>query len=186
MDGAPLTPEQKHALDEARERAASFMGAAKVAAFNGWTFAFFAVLSILFGLFSLSGLLVGIGLGVVARNELVGRSRVLDHRPEGFELLWKNQLALMAIIVAYCAWQMYRARTSPDPSIQELDEVLGEGSSELFQSLVTGAYGAVIVGTAIYQGFMARYYFVRIERLSAYVEATPDWVLELQRAMRER
>jgi hypothetical protein len=186
VDGSPLTPEQQQDLAEAQERASSFAGAAKVAAFNGWTFAFFAAVSILSGLFSLPAFLVGVGLGLVAWNELQGRRRVLDHDPGGFELLWKNQLALMAIIVVYCAWAMYRSRVAPDPSIQELDEVLGAGTSELFQSIVTTMYGAVIAGTVVYQGFMARYYHARIARMKEYLEATPGWVVELQRSLRER
>lgn len=185
VDGAPLTPEQQQALEDARERAASFMGAAKVAAFNGWTFAFFAAVSILSGLFNLPAFLVGVGLAAVAWNELQGRRRILDQDPGGFELLWKNQLALMAIIVVYCVWAMYRSRSAPDPSIQELDEIFGAGSSELFQSIVTTMYGAVIAGTVIYQGLMARYYHARITRLKEYLEVTPAWVVELQRSLRE-
>jgi hypothetical protein len=181
-EGSPFSPEQRQELDDAKARAASFMGAAKVASFNGWTFGFFAVISILTGLTSIPVLLVGVGLAVVARNELAGRKRILEYDPDAFELLWKNQVALMAIIVAYCLWAMTRART-PDASLQELTELLGEGFDELVQQLITVAYAAVIGATLIFQGLNARYYHVRIARLKGYLAETPEWVVDVQRAV---
>ena len=53
---SPLSPEQLVELREAKHSAKIFLGAARVAHFNGWTMGFFAVLSILFGLFDLSSL----------------------------------------------------------------------------------------------------------------------------------
>jgi hypothetical protein len=51
MDESPsLTPEQRAALEDARQRAKGILSAAKVAAFNGWTIGFFAVLTAVFGL----------------------------------------------------------------------------------------------------------------------------------------
>lgn len=182
-DGSPLTPDQKRELEDAKARAAAFKGAARVAAFNGWTFAAFAGISILFGLFSLPGFLVGVGLAVVARNEFVGRRGILSYDPAGFELLWRNQLGLMALIVLYCVWSMYRAAAFPDPEIEELTAMLGEDTGELVQSLTQGAYAAVIVATVIFQGLNARYYHVRIARLEEYLSETPGWVLDLQRAI---
>lgn len=177
----PLTPEQQQEVREAKERAASFLGAAKVAGFNGWTIGFFAAVSILFGFFSLTGLIVGIGLAVVARNELAGRRRIRELDAGGLELLWRNQLGLMALIVLYCVWSMYRAVSAPDPQIAELSEVLGEGTGDLIRSLTLTLYGAVIVATGIFQGLNARYYFVRVARMREYLRLTPGWVLELQR-----
>lgn len=184
-DGAPspFTPEQRQELADAKERAASFMGAARVASFNGWTFGFFAVLSILTGIGSLPVLLVGVGLAVVAWNEFRGRRGILAYDPSAFELLWKNQLGLMAIIVAYCLWAMTHSALATDPSMQELNELMGEGFDELVQSLVTVAYVAVIVATVIFQGWNARYYRVRVARLQEYLEETPQWVVDVQRSV---
>lgn len=183
MEALSLTAEQKQALEDAKARATQFAGAARVAAFNGWTFGFFAVVSILFGLFSLPGMLVGVGLAVVTRNEFAGRKRVLAFDAAGFELLWRNQVGLMTLIVAYCVWSMYRAVSFPDPALAELNELLGEGMDELMQSLTLGLYATVIVATVIFQGLNARYYFVRIARLQEYLRETPDWVLDVQRSV---
>lgn len=179
---SPLTPEQQEELRLAMERAGSFLGAAKVAAFNGWSIGFFAVVSILFGLFSLTSLLVGIGLAVVARNEFVGRGRIRSLDPSGLELLWRNQFGFMALIIAYCVWSMYRTVALPDPDMAELTELLGEGTGELVESLTLTVYATVIVATAIFQGLNARYYFVRVARLRDHVRDTPPWVIDLLRS----
>ena len=179
---SPLNPEQLDELRDAKERAGAFLGAAKVASFNGWTIGFFAVLSILFGLFSLAGFVVGVGLAVVARNEFVGRARLRAFDPAGPELLWRNQVGFMALIIAYCAWSMYRTVALPDPQMTELTELLGEGTGELVESLTLTVYGAVIVATGIFQGLNARYYHVRVARLRDYLRDTPAWVVDLQRS----
>ena len=108
MTAMELTPELQQELLDAKERAGSFLGAAKVAAFNGWSVGFFAVVSILFGLFSLTSFLVGVGLAFVARNEFIGRARLRSLDQSGLELLWRNQLGFMALIIAYCLWSIYR------------------------------------------------------------------------------
>ena len=178
----PLTPEQRQELLDAQARAGSFLGAAKVAAFNGWSLGFFAVVSILFGLLSLTSFFVGVGLGLVARNEFVGRARLRSLDPSGLELLWRNQLGFMALIIAYCAWSLFRTLALPDSTMTELVNLLGEGTAELVHSLTLAVYATVIFATALFQGLNARYYFVRVARIRSYVSRTPQWVLDLQRS----
>jgi len=179
---SPLSAEQQEELREANERVGSFLGAAKVAAFNGWSVGFFAAVSILLGLFSLTSFLVGVGLAIVARNEFVGRRRLRALDPSGLELLWRNQLGFMSIIIAYCLWSIFRPFVVPDSQMTVLTELLGDGVDELLQSLTLILYGAFIVATAIFQGLNAYYYFVRAARIRDYVRSTPPWVLDLQRS----
>lgn len=179
---SPLSPEQQQQLAEARDRSGEFLGAAKVAAFNAWTFAFCAGASLLFGLFSLTSLVMGVGLAVVARNEFVGRRRLRAFDPEALELLWRNQVGLMALIIGYCIWSMVRTVGAPDPQMAELTELLGEGTAELVESLTLTVYAVVIGATVIFQGLNARYYFVRVVKARDYVKETPAWVLDVQRA----
>ena len=174
-----LTPELELEVRDAKERAGSFLGAAKVAAFNGWSVGFFAVVSILFGLFSLTSFLVGVGLAFVARNEFVGRARLRQLDPSGLELLWRNQLGFMALIITYCLWSIYRAVAAPAPQIlADLTLLLGEGVEDLFQSVTLMLYAAVIALAGIFQGLNARYYFVRVSMIRDYVRDTPQWVLD--------
>ena len=51
----------------------------------------------------------------------------------------------------------------------------------LYKVLVVAVYGTVIVLSAIFQGLNAFYYFTRRKHVEAYVQETPDWVLDLQR-----
>ena len=177
-----LTAESQLELRDANDRAGSFLGAAKVAAFNGWSTGFFAVVSILFGLFSPTSFLVGVGLAVVARNEFVGRRRLQSFDPSGLELLWRNQVGFMGLIIAYCAWSMFRTVALPGPGLSTLTELLGDGAAELVALVTTVVYSAVIVLTAIFQGLNAHYYFVRVARIRDYLGDTPQWVLDLQRS----
>lgn len=179
---SPLTPEQQQELIDAKRAADSFMGAAKIAGFNAWSVGFFAVASILFGIFSLSGFVVGVGLAVVARNEFIGRRRIRDLDLSGLELLWRNQVGFMALIIAYCFWSMYTTVAVPDAQMTELTDLLGEETGELVQQLTLIVYGAVIVATALFQGLNARYYFVRVSRMADYLKDTPEWVIDLQRS----
>jgi len=178
-----LTLEQELELRDAKERAGSFLGATKVAAFNGWSIGFFAVVSILFGLFSPTSFSVGAVPVVKTRNEFVGRARLRSLEPSGLELLWRNQLGFLSLIIAYCVWSIYRIVAAPAPPIiADLTELLGVGVEDLFQSVTLTLYAVVIAATGIFQGLNARYYFVRVSMIRDYVRDTPQWVLDLQRA----
>jgi hypothetical protein len=62
-DNGPLSAEQSETLRIANESLKErILGAAKVATFNAWSLAVFGSLSVLTGIFSLTGLVVGVGL----------------------------------------------------------------------------------------------------------------------------
>ena len=84
-----------------------------MAAFNGWSIGFFAAVTLLFDIFSLTALVLGVGLAVVARNEFKSRARILTPNPTGPELLWRNQVGFMALIILYCPWSMYVTTARP-------------------------------------------------------------------------
>ena len=176
----PLTPEQQKVLEQAGERARAFTGAARVAAFNGWSIGFFAAVTLLFGIFNLTALVLGVGMAVVARNEFKGRAGTLAADPAGPGLLWRNQVGFMGLIIVYCLWSMYSTVANPDPQMAELTELLGGDMDELVRSLTLTVYGAVIAATALFQGLNARYYFRRVAMIEEYLSETPAWVLELQ------
>ena len=177
-----LTPEQRQALAAAKERSRPFMGAARTATFNIWTLGAFAAVTILFGLFSLTALVLGIGMAVVTWNEHKGRAMVRRFDPAGPRLLGRNQLGLMALIIVYALWSMYQTTAHPDPELAQMDQILGGDTAGLVAELTIYVYLGVIVLTGIFQGLLARYYFARIAMVEAYVRDTPVWVLEMQRA----
>jgi hypothetical protein len=181
MDSDPrLTPEQVQALQEARSRAKGILKAAKVAGFNGWTIGILAVLTALFGLTSPLLLGLAVGMGVVARNEFRGRSLLRSLEPAGPELLTRNQLGFMALVVAYCAWSLVRAYTNPDPEWAQLQDLVGLDAG-FVRDLVVAGYAAAILLTIVFVGLNARYYHRRKAMLAEYLASTPSWVVELQR-----
>jgi hypothetical protein len=182
MEGEPnLTPEQHAALKEARDRAKGILSAGKMAAFNGWTVGVFAVLTVLFGLTSPVLLALGVGMGIVARNEFRGRTLLRALDPGGPRLLVRNQLGFMALLVAYCAWGLVRAYTHADPEWAQLEELAG-WEVGFIQSLMAAGYGGAILLTVLFVGLNARYYHRRIAMLDAYLAGTPPWVVDLQRS----
>lgn len=185
MDGAPppaLSPEQRKALERARERARVFLKAGRVAAFNVWTLGVFATFTLLFGVTSPTALLLGGALATVAFFEHRGRIRLREFDPAGPRLLARNQLTLMAVIVVYALWRLWKTQTAPDPALQQMDDLLGGDTAGLVQELTTLVYVAVIALTVLFQGLMARYYKARVNMVRAYLQETPDWVVELQRS----
>ncbi len=180
-DGVPLSSEQRKELSEANERAAKVLGAAKVATFNGWTIGIFAAIGLLFGIFSVTALVMGVGMGLVARNEFRGRKLLRQFDPLGPRLLGRNQLGFMGLIIVYCLWSMYQIVSDPMTATKGL-EAITDSFGPLVTNLALAVYGTVIVLTALFQGLNARYYFVRIERVEDYLRETPGWIVEIQRS----
>ncbi len=180
-DGVPLSSEQRKELAEANERAAKVLGAAKVATFNGWTIGIFAAISLLLGIVSATALVMGVGMGLVARNEFRGRKLLRQFDPLGPRLLGRNQLGFMGLIIVYCLWSMYQIVSDPMTATKGL-EAITDSFGPLVTNLALAVYGTVIVLTALFQGLNARYYFVRIERVEDYLTETPGWIVEIQRS----
>lgn len=182
MDPEPnLTPEQRATLQDARGRAKGILSAAKVAAFNGWTIGIFAVLTVLFGLTSPVLLALGVGMGIVARNEFRGRVLLRAFDPGGPRLLVRNQIGFMGLVVAYCAWSLLRTYVHPDPQWAQLEDLAGLQAG-FIRGMVAAGYGGAILLTVLFVGLNARYYARRTAMLSTYLAETPPWVLELQRS----
>ena len=187
----PLAQEHRHELALANERAKRIRNAARVAAFNGWATGIFAALSAPFALFSIAGFLVTVGLSVIAYNEFQGRKRLLRFDPLSPALLGWNQVGLLTLIIVYCLWMLFVGLTSAGPFAAEMEtnpelaDALGSFNQfdHLYKDLVVTVYGTVIVLSVIFQGLNAFYYFTRRKHVTAYVQETPEWVLDLQHMM---
>lgn len=185
----PLTASQRYELTAARDRAKAIRKASRVAAFNGWTAAIIAACSLPFALFDRSGLILAVGLAIVAFNEFRGRKRLLMYDPSAATLLGWNQLAFLMMIVAYCLWSLYSSLgdtgtlSNELKQYHELDQALGAaggGFENLVKSFTYGLYGGVIVLSLIFQGGNALYYFSRRRHVEDFIAETPDWVREVQ------
>lgn len=194
----PLTAEHMRQLAAADIRAKKLNKAGGVALFNGISIAIFSVFSLMWGLgelaidrFNLGKLdwetfIIGAGLGVIAWNELRGRTLLRQYNPRAPRVLGLNQLALLGLIVAYAVWMLVKALLAPN----QYDAIIGRealiassmGSIDsLVKTMSILMYGLLIAGTLIFQGLNAIYYFTRAKLLRGYLAETPAWVVELQR-----
>lgn len=189
----PLSPEQMQVVTLAHQRARKLRSAARVAMFNGILLSTFSGLSLivvageaLFGEFDWVGVVMCIGLGGLAWNELRGRKLLLQFYPQSAAILGWNQVALLGLIVGYAGWMMGVAVFGANPYEEVMRaepramEVLGDISA-LYKTVSVIFYGALIIGTIIFQGLNSRYYFTRARLIRAYLVETPAWVVELQR-----
>jgi hypothetical protein len=155
-----------------------------LASFNAWSLGIVAVLCLPLGVWSVRAMVVGIALVACAFNEFRGRALVRQMRPRGLRLLGFNQLAIIAVIAAYCAWAIYASLTGPNPYEQavtenpELASMLGS-IADLHATLTWGVYGIIFTVVAIFQGSCARYYFSRVRLLREHVSRTPAWAMQI-------
>lgn len=147
--------------------------------------AVFAVVTLAMAVFGdVVGLVLGVGLGAAAYNELRGAAMLRRFEPRAARRLGYNQLGLGVLIVAYAAWSLIAALRSPsivpggstgDPNV---DAMIGQ----LAGPLTYGLYGGVAALGIIAPGLTAWYYFSRARVVNAMVSNTPPWVIEAMRA----
>ncbi len=182
----PLSGEHLQALADARVRAKKVRRAAGVATVSGWTVAFFALCTMLGAVFGdLASLAMGVGLGVVAFNELRGARMLRRFDASGARLLGYNQLLLAVLVVSYAGWSMWRelragllsshAESTGDPNTDAL-------INSLRTSLTYGIYGLIAVAGLFGPGLTAWYYFTRAKLVRRVLAETPAWVIEALRA----
>lgn len=182
-EDAPLSDAQMEALAEGMARAGRIFRAGRVAAVTGWSVVAFGGLSLLFGLLSPRGVLVGGALLWVGWNELEGRTMLLRLDPAGAKRLARNQLWLLAVVALYCTWAIYRSQSQAIPEASELEPLLG-----LPQGFIADAeaafYALVLALAALFQWGMYRFHRARVALVEVYLRETPGWVVEVQRILR--
>jgi hypothetical protein len=186
----PLSVAHRRELSAARDRAKTIRKAARVAAFNGWTTAAVAALSAMFLLFDHSSLAIAVtlALSIVTYNEFRGRKRLLNFDPSAATLLGRNQLGLLAMIVAYCLCMLSRSSSEAVGALsaqmqstaeRELLNMAGDLES-LYKTATLALYGGVIVLSVLFQGGNAVYYFTRRRHVEDFIAETPQWASDVQ------
>ena len=187
VSGAP-SPEALRELEFAQIRSKKIRKAVSVALFNGWTTGFFGATSLLFGLFDFTTFILGVALAVVAYNEFVGAKGLKQFEEKAARRLGYNQLGFCVTLIIYAVWSIYVALTTPN-EIQAALEQAGSAANmlgsidTLYRNITLATYGGLIVGSLIFQGGTAWYYFSRIPYIRAYVRETPEWVMAYQRVL---
>jgi hypothetical protein len=184
---AALDAQQVQELLDAQARVAKLRRASNVARFNGWTTGFFALLTILTGFTAASSMLLGTGMAIAAYVEFTGGAKLRRLAPRAAQWLAINQACLGAILIAYSLWQLHAAMTgaSPYAAIASTDPQMAHMLApveNLTRTVSATVYAVLIVIAICMQGGTALYYLSRQRLLRAYVDHTPKWILDLQRA----
>lgn len=187
----PFTPEQQAELRAATNRAAKVRRACTIAKFDAWMTALFAAFTLMAVPFSPSALFIGIPLAAVAFNAFAGEKLLRAFDLRGPRRLGVNQILFMAVIFAYCIWQIIATFMIGDileqyPQLAQLETAYNLDIDNLTQWVRTIAvltYGAIIFASVLTQGLMAWYYFSREKFVRAYIVDTPSWVIDVQRSV---
>lgn len=182
-EDAPLSSAHLSALAEGMERARKILRAGRVAAATGWSVVAFGALSILVSLLSPQGVLVGGALLWIGWNELEGRKVLLRFDPAGANRLAHNQLWLLAVILLYCGWAIYRSQYRAIPEVTELESLIGLGEGFIADA-TTVFYAMVMAVSVAYQWAMYRFHLARVALVESYLRETPRWVVEVQQRLR--
>jgi hypothetical protein len=183
---AAPSPEQMQAIAQARRQGRRISRAAGIAAFSGWTMAFFAIITLICGFFSIPAFLLGAGLAVVASLELRGSKGLRRLDLSAPRRLGFNQIALSVMLIAYGGWGILSALTAASPYEAQLAaggavaEAL-EPIDRLQRALTVLFYTAVIGFSVLTQGCLSAYYFTRRRHLASYLSKTPPWIVDMLR-----
>jgi len=181
-----LSAEHLQQLAAARAAMRKISRAMAVARFDGGTIAFGAAITFMFSLGSISGMVIGAALGVIAFIELHSAARLKRLDPGSIRWLGLNQLALCGMLILYSLWSIYSELTGSgitgelkavDPQLQQMMP----GLDALARQMTLLVYGGVIVASLLAQGGMALYYFTRKKYLQTYLSQTPPWIVEMQK-----
>jgi hypothetical protein len=194
----PLGARDLELLARAGERMRSLRRALWLAYMNGSTLLLCGFACVPFALFDASLLLPALVLCASGAAELRGARMLRDHDLRAPRWLASNQLVLLALVAAYCAFGAYRAlhasvadelsSAAPDATDQLRDmmpalDLSAETLDRGYRTLVVAFYAAVFAACALYQGLCARYYRTRAAVLRAFLDETPAWVMEVQRRL---
>lgn len=157
------------------------------AAFNAWSLAAMAGLSLLLTLTGPANLIGAVLLGAAAFAEFTGLKKLKNMDADGAVWLTRNQLAILVMVVAYCGWKVYSAMYGPSAYEQaiaenpEVADMLGDFDA-VIRDLSVLMYSAVGLLAGIWQLVMARFYHRTGKRLRQWRAQTPAWVVEAQKA----
>lgn len=191
--GSPLSAEHIAEIRRATARSKKIRRCASVAAFSGATMVFFAVTTLMMGLFGdWLSLACGAALGIIAYNELRGASGLKRFDPGAARLLAINQIGLGVLICGYSTLSLVMAVRNPaiKSAIAQMNGAAAnpeiEGAIASIETItnmaIYGLYGTLFVVGIIVPGLTALYYASRGRMVKEFVAGTPPWVIDAMRA----
>jgi hypothetical protein len=185
-----LSPEHFAELQAAGLAGRRIRRAARVAAVDGWTIVVFGALTMLVGIGDVSTMAIGGVMVVIGAVEVRGGARLKKLDAGAGRVLGWNQVALGALLLGYAVWRLVALRrgdggvsallgtAGADPDVKAM---LGS-VEELARQVMWWTYVTLAMVAVAGPGALAWYYFSRAKHVRAYVERTPGWIVEMQRA----
>ena len=193
-DSFPLNEAQMRVLGSSVVSAKPVRKAVGYARFSGWMTLLAGVVSVLFSIGSMPGMVLGLALAGIGMRELG-----LARRLEGFDErapggLAVNQLVLGAALIGYAVFKVASfdpangvlvGAMGSDPTLASMPEMAGTLGEfgKLEQLLNVGVAGVLIVVAFVMQGGTALYYWRRKKMVRRLQMHTPGWVLRVHAVM---
>jgi hypothetical protein len=184
-----FTPEHLAEISAAKQKFKKVARAIGVAKFDAWSVAIFGGLTFIVGLgtFSIVGTLLGAGMSYVAYAEFTEAAKLRKLDLDAPKKLAINQVVLGSLLMAYA---IYSLLTSHIDMSQYADLAgagqMGAKMADDLNQMTVLAYRLVyfsLIAIAIFaQGGTALFYLSRRKHLRGYLEQTPAWIVEMQRA----
>jgi hypothetical protein len=184
-----FTPENVAQISEAKARFKKIARAIAVAKFDAWTVAIFGGLTFIVGLasFSIVGTLLGAGMSYVAYAEFTEAARLRKLDPDAPKKLAVNQVILGSLLMGYAIYMLLTTHVD----MTQYADLAGAGQmgakmADDLNQMTTMIYHLVyvcLIAIAIFaQGGTALFYLSRKKHVQSYLEHTPQWIVEMQRA----
>jgi hypothetical protein len=185
----PFAPTAAHLaqIQDAKRIGKKIRNAATVATMGGWFTAVFAAITFMLSVGDVFGMALGAAMGVISYFEFRGSNELKRLDPTAPKRLALNQLAFALLIMIYGFVSLYSARfgaiagASEISQYPEIADVYGDIES-LTRNILTIVYGGVILFGLLGPGLTALYYYTRKSHIERYLQSTPKWILDLQRA----
>jgi hypothetical protein len=193
-EASPLNAQQLATLAETRRLHKKLRVARGVALFNVIGLGFFGVFSFIIAVFTSSFPWAGIALCALAYGEERGRRGLIAADDRAPRWLAYNQLAMLGIILVYCAVNMYFAYRNPDvfsmlekydPEFPDVIRQIDPDDAGAWSHMggwmrwaALMGYGAVALGSVVVQGLTAAYYYSLRGTVEALAKA-PAWARAL-------
>jgi MFS family permease len=185
---APLSPEHLQQIQLAQKRAGKIKRAILVAQFDGWATGIFGgitVLGVLFG--SIVAFLLGGGMLIVSFVEFRGVKKLRRLEPDATRWLGWNQVFFGSILLLYAAWSLWGVYHEQSDLAKQLAGMpdmgaMGRDIDQITRTIGLMVYGGLAAVAIFGQGGTALYYWSRRKFVEAYLNETPKWIIDAQRA----
>jgi hypothetical protein len=177
------TPMHLQQVAAAKVTGSKIRQAVLMARLSAWTTLLFGIGTLLTSVTSLGGLMVGMGMVIVALIEFKSGTAMKCLDIIAPKRLATNQIAFGCLLLSYAAMCLWSGQTSPslltdDPQLSAMLAPIRDLEATIHKAV----YLAMMIAAVVGPGLLALYYRSRKKHIELYLKQTPKWIIELQRA----